>query len=134
RQAPARPGGAGLPDLHALTRFEPQTVPGPGGKHLVELVDILDHLVATELLGGVRVDRQEPDRFLVSGLHPPDARVRLEDEPERILLRQIGVHPAGAGEPVGLNRNPEPAHVADSLTEGEWTDDVEQTSQRRARA
>src|SRR5690625_4525678 len=80
-QKPDRPGANVLPDLHALTRFEPQLVPGLRRKHLVELVDVLDDLVAAELLGGVRVDREQPDRFLVAGLHPPDARVGLEDEP-----------------------------------------------------
>src|SRR5690625_4893331 len=80
-QKPDRPGTVDLPDLHALTRFEPQLVSGLGAEHLVELVDVLDDLVTAELLGGVRVDRQEPDRFLVADLHPPDARVGLEDEP-----------------------------------------------------
>src|SRR5690625_6160902 len=60
-QKPDRPGANVLPDLHALTRFEPQLVSGLRRKHLVELVDVLDDLVTAELLGGVRVDRQRSE-------------------------------------------------------------------------
>jgi hypothetical protein len=63
--------GPGLPDTDPGCRFEPQLVGSADVKRAVELVEVPHDLVATELAGGMPVDGQQPDDFLVPGLLLP---------------------------------------------------------------
>jgi hypothetical protein len=69
----ARPARPRLPDADPGCRFEPQLVGGTDIKRAVELVEVPHDLVATEFAGGVRVDGEQADGFLVPDLLPPGA-------------------------------------------------------------
>src|SRR5580693_5757924 len=70
---------ARLPDTDPSRRFEPQLVGRADIKRAVELVEVPHDLVAPELAGGVRVDGEQPDGFLVPDLLLPGTSPRHEE-------------------------------------------------------
>src|SRR5690606_5623709 len=120
------PGRCGVrsPDADALGRGQPEGVGFTQVKGLIEGVDVANDLIAPELVGRVRVDREEADDLLVAGLHLP----RLgpgEEEPLRAGQPiDDGSLRAAERQLVGLPRDAEPAEVADVLTDCERAVDV----------
>src|SRR5436305_3837858 len=78
-----------LPDTDPGCRFEPQLVGCADIERAVELVEVPHDLVAAELAGGVRVDGEQPDGFLVPDLLPPGTSPRHE---EALAARQTVDH------------------------------------------
>src|SRR6202035_5913855 len=68
-----------LPDMDPVFWFEPQLVGSADIKCAVELVEVPHDLVAAELAGGMRVDGEQPDGFLVPGLLLPGPGPRQEE-------------------------------------------------------
>src|SRR3984957_8065397 len=68
-----------LPDTDPSCRFEPRLVGSADVKRAVELVEVPHDLVATELAGGMRVDGEQPDGFLVPDLLLPGTSPRQEE-------------------------------------------------------
>src|SRR5271155_2962991 len=68
-----------LPDTDPSCRFEPQLVGSADIKRGVELVEVPHDLVAAELAGGMLVDGEKPDDFLVPGLLLPGTCPRQEE-------------------------------------------------------
>jgi tetratricopeptide (TPR) repeat protein len=104
-----------LPDADPGRRVEPQFVGGADVERGVELVEVAHDLIAAELAGRVRVDREQPDDLLVAGLLTPDARPGQE---KALRARQPVDHRSGLAlqrQQVGLPGDPEAAEVADVL-------------------
>src|SRR5258708_3271875 len=68
-----------LPDTDPSRGLEPQLVGSADIKRGVELVEVPHDLVATELAGGMRVDGEQPDDFLVPSLFLPGTSPRHEE-------------------------------------------------------
>src|SRR5580704_13371744 len=68
-----------LPDPHPGGRLDPELVGSADAKRGIELVEIPDDLVAAELVGGMRVDGEQPDDLLVPALHLPGPGPRHEE-------------------------------------------------------
>ena len=71
-------GPARSPDGDALVRVEPEGVGLRDAERIVERVDVADDLVAAELVGRVRVDRQQTDGLGIPPLLLPDLRPAQE--------------------------------------------------------
>src|SRR5262249_4069014 len=79
RRLPSAAGWPWLPDTHPSCGLEPQLVSGADLKRAVELVEVPHDLVATELAGGMPVDGEQPEDFLVPGLVLPGTSPRHEE-------------------------------------------------------
>src|SRR5699024_10728949 len=93
----------------------------------VELVQVAYHRVAPDLVRGVRVDRQQPQRLLVPGLGTPRARPG-DEQPLHVGQAIDGLTGAaalaGEGDPVRLDGDTQTTDIADVLADGECAVDV----------
>ncbi len=104
-----------LPDTDPSCGIKPQLVGGAYVKRGVELVEVPHDLVAAELAGGMRVDGEQPDDFLVPSLVLPGTCPRQE---EALGARQAVDHRclfALQRQLVGLPGDAEAAEIPDIL-------------------
>src|SRR5690606_4834304 len=102
-------------DPDAVLRCQPHAVTLGHPERLVEGVDVAGQ-VGPQVLGRVRVDRQQPLGLLGSRLAPPDLPV-TEEEP-LVAGPAVEHRRCAAGrQPVGLQRDRQPAQVTDVLTD-----------------
>src|SRR5699024_11810615 len=125
RCSAARPEAS--PDLHPLLRRQVEPVTGPDGECGVELLQVPHHRVAPDLVGCVRVDRQQPQHLFVPSLGTPRTCPGHE---QPLHVRQTVDSLTGAAalasesDPVGLDGDTQTTDVTDVLTDGERAVDV----------
>src|SRR5215471_9724512 len=96
-------------------RLEPQFVGSADAKRAVELVEVPHDLVAAELSGGMRVDGEPPDGFLVPGLLLPGTSPRQEEALRTCQTVDFRCLFAVQRQQIGLPGDAEASEVADVL-------------------
>src|SRR5690606_33914088 len=113
------PCSASSPDRDALLGSQPECVAFRDVELIVERIDVAHDLIAPELVGRVRVDREQADRLGVAALLLPHLRPREEDALAPREPVDDGGFFAVERELIGGERDAEAAEIADVLADRE---------------